>query len=431
MQKKIKFKGLWHLPGSDDMVNGYLTYFPDSGTQLELLAVLGEENDRQYEHMIIRGITSDGKKITPYKCFSLSRSFAAPGFRLSTYDVIFLFLGKHFLSTDELSFNNIVCRYRDFDNWLDIYGFTKIKYQEDTKEAIHEYSQPEDLLFTISDDLKCTFKFQTYMKGSTHASVAKIKQVCEVVLSPEKASSKFEDLFSRYLTFSGFLSLAYFANPLVEKVNLNIEAVSGKGEKYFKKIEVYYQQDLLKKGYEKKNHRNYFLFGYKEVEQNFENILQRWFRAKDYVSPTIDGLTETFIKREQAIEFKFLNVAHAIELYHRRTKVNQSEPKEIHKKKIIRIVEAVGVEDGEWLKMKLEFSNEPTLSERLHELINEIPEKVKAALFKDGASDFITTFKNTRNYYTHYSKNLEKKVLKSSALATLTERSKILLVAIV
>jgi hypothetical protein len=51
------------------MVNGYLTYSPDGGTLLELLGVLGEENDRQNEQTLILGITSDGKNITVYKCF--------------------------------------------------------------------------------------------------------------------------------------------------------------------------------------------------------------------------------------------------------------------------------------------------------------------------------------------------------------------------
>src|ERR1035437_418758 len=389
MQNKFKLKGVWFLPGSEERFNGYLTYSPTHGIQLELLGVLSEKNNKQYEQEFIVGTTSDGKKITLHKCFSTKRSFSSNGFETSNYDILFLFIGKHFSSMKDFQFSNISCEYKDFDNWLDLYGFTNIKYQKETKETIHEYKQLDDMLFEISDELQCKFKFDTYTTGSIHNAEAKIKQVCEVVLIPKQGSKEFEQLLSWFQTFTAFLTLAYFERPLLNKLSLNIESISENDEKYFKEIELYYQREVLKKDYGKKNHRNYFLFVYKDIKENLEIILQKWFNAQALINPTIAGLTEAFIKREQVIEFKFLNIAHAIELYHRRTKSNEVVSKEIHKKKIEEIIDSVNPEYSLWLKRKLEFSNEPTLSERLEELINEVPAKVKLILFKPSIEEFI------------------------------------------
>ena len=115
-----------------------------------------------------------------------------------------------------------------------------------------------------------------------------------------------------------------------------------------------------------------------------------------------------------------------IETFHRRRRHNEKEPKETHKIKIAAILEGCPTEHQTWLKEKLNFSNEPTLQERLIELFAEIDEKLKDHLFPK-VDEIFKNSKNSRNYYTHYNKSLEKKALKHTPLFYLTERLKIFL----
>jgi hypothetical protein len=95
------------------------------------------------------------------------------------------------------------------------------------------------------------------------------------------------------------------------------------------------------------------------------------------------------------------------------------------------IVNSVKPEYAEWVKSKLEFGNEPTLHERIEQLITELPESIKKTLLKPTHEKFIKDFKRSRNYYTHYSPSLEKKALKGSELFYLKETSKILLICFI
>lgn len=78
------------------------------------------------------------------------------------------------------------------------------------------------------------------------------------------------------------------------------------------------------------------------------------------------------------------------------------------------------------MNQKLLFSNEPTLKERLEELLNNYSNDTLKKVIKDPA-DFIKKVKDSRNYYTHFDSKLKKKAAKGGDLYYLTERMKLLL----
>ena len=67
------------------------------------------------------------------------------------------------------------------------------------------------------------------------------------------------------------------------------------------------------------------------------------------------------------------------------------------------------------------------LHSRLTELIEKYSNDILDKVLGD-KTKFVTDVKNSRNYYTHYDKRLEKKALKGADLFYLSERLKILLV---
>ena len=80
----------------------------------------------------------------------------------------------------------------------------------------------------------------------------------------------------------------------------------------------------------------------------------------------------------------------------------------------------------EWLKEKLAFANEPTLKNRLEDLI----ETYSFAYFNERVNNretFCKQAKDSRNYYTHFNKDLLRKALNGKELFDLTENLKLLL----
>lgn len=84
------------------------------------------------------------------------------------------------------------------------------------------------------------------------------------------------------------------------------------------------------------------------------------------------------------------------------------------------IQEVVPEEHREWLTEKLRYSHEPSLRQRLRELLSlHDRETVSFTMPRDR---FVSSVVSTRNYLTHYDEGLEEKASKAEALFYLTER---------
>jgi hypothetical protein len=331
---------------------------------------------------------------------------------------------------NELNFKSINVQFQDFDQWLRIYGFQKNEFNKERKQTIVQYQQPDDLSFALYNGINCKFEFSTYAPNTTSLSSLAIDQVCKVSLTKD-TNTDFMTLFNLFQTFQMFLTLSYFERPLINTIKLKKEVFSEKHGIYDTEVELFFQTDVTKDTYEVKRASQKFLFTYTDIKGNCQEILSKWFEAEDNLSPSIYGLSEAFSKNNTAVEFSFLNIAHAIETLHRRRRKNFVLSTEDYKARVAEIIAAVNPHYAEWLKAKLEFGNEPTLHERLKELIDQLPERIRKALLKPSVEKFIQDFKRSRNYYTHYNQSLEKKALKGGELFYLKERSKILLICFV
>lgn len=431
MQDEIHFRGAWFLPDNrETQIPGLLNFNPSKGVDLQLFGILdGTDGENDMDLPVICGITEDGKKITLYKCYRYTRHFNSNGLESCSYEALFMLVGL-LMPVQELKFKSVQMEVQDFDRWLKIYGFQKNEFNKETKQTVVQYQQPDDLSFILYDDVKCNFKFSTYAPSTTRTSTLAIKQVAEVSLYKE-GETDFQTLFDLFHSFQMFLTLSYFEKPLIKKITLTKEIQSQKHGVHETSVELFFRSEVTSETYEEKASSHKFLFIYNDIKQNFQAILSKWFEAEDTLAPTIYGLAEAFSKNKTAVEFSFLNVAHAIETLHRRRRKNSVLSAENYKARLDEIIKSVSPAYATWLKAKLEFGNEPTLHERLHELVGELPESIKKALLKPTPEKFIQDFKRSRNYYTHYNQTLEKKALKGGELFYLKERSKILLICFV
>lgn len=430
MQQNLHYKGIWFLPGNpNEKIAGDLSFSVSDGVELNLLGVFSDSLGHRHEPTFILGISADGHKITIYGAMRISQQFNSNSFMTSSYAATYMFVGKHFSLADEMHFSSMRVSLADFDYWLGIYGFTKLENNAHLTKTMLEYNQPDDLCFKINEKLNCNIKFSSSVPIVKSSATISIKQEAEVELKSIDGKVSFSQFMEWFGIFHRFMTLAYFGEPAIASLSVHNFWQNNGGENQFYNVKVFYQypqSEIIKK----RNSKHYFLFTYKDVNQNFEQILQQWFKMDEAINPVTSGLTESLMRKDYAIEYKFLNLAHSIETLHRRTRKNEVLSSELYKEKVKTIISTVHPEYTEWLKEKLTYGNELSLHERMTDLMSLIPEAIRTVVIKPNVEEFIRNFKNSRNYYTHYDKRLEKKALKAGELFKLSEMLKIFLVCL-
>jgi len=166
------------------------------------------------------------------------------------------------------------------------------------------------------------------------------------------------------------------------------------------------------------------LFSLEDIKSNFSLVMQKWFNVVNELG--MGSLCNLFFSvfsvlysKEMYAEHKFLNLVQAAELYHRLKKNNQVLSNNEHTDRLNSILNSIPEDHKKWLKQKLEFSNEPTLKERLADLLDSTKEVIIPLI--DDPKNWIAKIKNTRNYYTHYNQSLKKKAAKGEELFWLTQ----------
>jgi hypothetical protein len=429
MTTEIDFKGIWFLPENEnneqEHITGNLTFSKDNGCDLALLGTLLDEfsdSNKNQDPEFILGLTSDGKRITLYKCFEYTRTISLPGIETSTYQPSYIFIGKHFRNNEELEFYGIKARFKNLDLWLGKFGFKKISYSN--YNLVIDYQSPEPISFKINHILNGKINFNLSAPLNRNILKATIEQKAELEIESQIKKPFFE-ILNDLMYFQNFLTLGTFETAYPFSIKLFQE----ENEEENNEVVLVYKPSFVFSVDEKRHHRE-FLFTYLDLENNFEEIICKWFELKNKIEPVTSLLLDGFHNKGKFTENRFLNIVQALETYHRRFRKNEVRSKEEHKKMVDEIINSVDSSKKVWLQEKLNFSNEPTLHNRLLELLNSFSIETIDKIISD-KEKFIKDTKNSRNYYTHYDESLEKKALKSNKLFTLTEKLKIILITII
>jgi hypothetical protein len=165
------------------------------------------------------------------------------------------------------------------------------------------------------------------------------------------------------------------------------------------------------------------------IKDRIEDVLDRWSVLMMKAGSALDLLSSLSLGPPLYRETRFLFAIQAAEVYHRRNFSNHVLDKEDHKARIETVREALAghPELSEWMNGLLSYSNEPTLSARLDELIDYV--EPWFADFLRG--DFVKVARNTRNWLTHYDSRNEKKAATGSDLFVLAQETTALLEACV
>ncbi|MFH1525629.1 MAG: HEPN domain-containing protein [Bacteroidota bacterium] len=432
MENEFIYKGYFYLPeNSDNTVFGSLSFVQSSGALLELAGSLtGVMNRGVFKPEIILGETSDGKKLTLYKCLENNRHLSSPGYISTKFSAIYLFVGAHFPDSSNIKFSEAYFEFHNLDQWLDISGFkiNDSKHQSDKELKIY-YELPERLYYKLDTNTDFGFSFShSSFQINTFQKNIQLEQHSNIFFHFKSNCADLNTILDLLNAFQNYLALATYG------VTYAFSIILINPDNYFQYDDNIHHEEI--KLFIKRNRifddsrtkdKFQMLFNFQQVKYDFQKMFLKWLKIRNDLEPAINLLFDYFYKSRTFTTNHFLNIIHAIETYHRRCFNNFVINPETHKKRLDTIYKNVSEEHLRWLKEKLLFSHEPSLKERLEEIIDSVENDVLLKVI--GSKDeFIKAAKNSRNYYVHFSPSLKKKALVGGQLYHLSEKLKYLLI---
>ena len=408
-----EYQGFWWLPSNpNELVAGVLTFKPSEIIELKLMGALVGNSGGNQDHVnlpIILGVV-ERKIITLSDCIRTKFNSSRPGYDSETYRVKFVFIGEHFQDPQEIQFNEVSIQSTYLSDWVDfpLIQTSSIDDTNNLQQFTFIYNQPESIKANIIEgEISVFYGWQ----NSRKLYDIDFKQLPYISIKVNQFIS-FEDLYSQYICpILDFLTLATGKPNFLEKIEFNLRKPDLKIiEMLLVNHSITPKETLLPDD---------LYFSLADIDSEFSLILQKWFNSFEELKSIFNLIFSTEYKPDMYLESKFLNIAQAAESYHRRRCKNHVLTKLEHEARIKAILDNTPEEYKKWLKEKLHFSNEPTLHNRLIELLDKT-QKVMNPLVGDHLT-FVRKVKYTRNYFTHWNTDLQDKAAQGEELFRITQ----------
>ena len=430
MIEELEIKGLWWLPEKSNLkLPGILTFSPYKGFFLEVQGSFKEigEMHKFLTPDIILGFSHQGKNITLYKCFETSHKGHFPEIPESIFSVNVGFIGVHFTQLSEIKFKKVSVRYNYLDEWLNISGFN-ITNNPKEKSAEIRYKLPAPVEVNLKNGLKILLEVKASMPSiSVVQKEACIKQETFFTLEFPKETT-FEDAHKFIYIFQNLLSLltSEIVYPIKILGNSENAVKIIEDKKFYEPIEIIYQLSLSHVKSKKSVYPFDMLYPYISIKNKAETIFNNWLEKTQILRPVYDLYFGTIYSGDMYLEFQFLSLIMALEVYHRRMIRNEDIPSKEHEERIKQILNNTPDKYRDWLKEKLKYSNEPSLRKRIKEIYDILKNIGYVTDLIPKKKDFVDKVVNTRNYFVHYDQSLKDKALKGAELYWLIQKLKIL-----
>lgn len=102
---------------------------------------------------------------------------------------------------------------------------------------------------------------------------------------------------------------------------------------------------------------------------DFASGFPRWKEVVNVYGPTCDLIFSRAARDNRYLSTRFLNTVTAAESFHRRWSPRGTKASADHKLRVANLIKVAPEEDRTWLQSKLSFSHEPSLANRLEELV--------------------------------------------------------------
>ena len=388
------------LPGTLTVTNG--------AAVLELIGHFGHEllsetqTEKTYspdlaEQPRIVGMSTGGKPITLEGHRPSPHTVSFPGIATATYERNVTLIGKQFAHGEDIGFDEISIRASDLNDWTRISGFNSHIGMEKHKEKDYlvfsnvgiRFDAPDDIDIALARGERAFIRFSAQSQGigpgTDHVA---LHQEAALHLRFAKRVGLYE-VFDRVGQIRNFLSLAV-GRPVA------ILSVTGYQDDYVREkpqtrrpIELLWEIPHNPDPPASPRHPRDMLFTLSEAKPTISNVMRKWFAKQARLEPVFNLFFGMRYHSDMYLDVKFLAYAQAVETYHYR---RRRKPRE------------------------------KTLAQRMGDVLAECQTVSRSIVGAESGDEqaFIEDFKNSRNYYTHYSPKLEQKAARGAALLLLS-----------
>ncbi|MBN2591033.1 MAG: hypothetical protein JXA96_14295 [Sedimentisphaerales bacterium] len=419
---ELKKTGYFWLPSAPEKrIPGTLIIEDGGNIELEIVGLFDESIEginRAFNEIIklerIIGHIEQHGLVTLDNCFYKKTNIAFGGISKSIICVNRAFIGIAYDDKEDVLFNNFQFSVEGIDEWVGISG---IKVEHEEKTASITYVPPKEISLNLNNGMELLITFSWSLPGFPHQKEAKITQKTYFKLKSHQ-ERMLNDFISAAYKINTLLCFAIDKTVCIEYVSATSDSIRkdyGDGRTFPISIQIYYAGLPYTKSKSKIDwHR--MLFRFKQIEENAERIVNKWFDTYEEIDPALYLYFSTKTGAHKYLDGKFLSLAHVLETYHRRTTNDKLMDELVFKEITEKLIEQCPEENRKWLSGRLMYGNEVSLRNRIKKIIEPFKEILGS---NEERNKLIRDIVNTRNYLTHYDNSLESVAVKGRNLLML------------
>ena len=289
--------------------------------------------------------------------------------------------GNCFKNSNELLFNQFKFNFDGLKEWANLQN---LNTDFSHKKVRAEYENPNPIEFNINNQIygSLIFEFDDFTERKSDA----VHQINQYVYIQLKSQTELDyELYLKnkeVLIHFFYFAINYKIQPYIQRLfKYNLQQ-----SKRVKEL-VYIQPQNSEINNFPERHQ--FPFKFKDIENEFNDILTNWFCIYEKLTPIINIWYNFLTNDKLSIENKFILTCQVLETFH--TRFKQKNETYI---------------EGECSK----HDKNPYFATRIKKLIDFLRKNISDNIFKDfNELDVLSKLiKETRNYYTHYDEKLNK-----------------------
>lgn len=373
----------WKASDAEHKYPGILTISDGGVIELELTvdsprALKAFETRRNGIRII--GHVQNAGYVTLDKCHKFSPNINMKGIHTIWLSFERVVSGVAFDEGDSIDIQSMSFTVENLQDWIGLSGFdrTELNNQPNSEEIIISYRKLPTKRFELGDGLVLEMIF--YCPAFINSFEARIVQGMRLHVRSE-TPKPLEDVKIVCHRVVDFLSLVMNQPLMIENVTVQVPMVE-QGIAKSHQADVFYPSPLIPNKVTKQQSGH--LFGFKEVESHFEDVLQKWLLMYDRLEPIYNLYFSVQFGYHQTLNGQFLALAQVLEVFYKRMYTDG------HKKvDFITKLKSLFEIYFHTKSMSLDFDQKK--SEDLRRWLNNLAQKIL----------------DTRNYLTHYNLKYE------------------------
>ncbi|SRR5258708_3641676 len=409
---EARMRGRWWLPGKKARsLGGELTHTASEGITLTVDGSFPPPPRQPpritapHDYDVILGVTDSGREVTLLRVIESSSRSTQQGRTSQTLVSDRGLLGRHVERLDDVRFGSVELRFAHLSRWAR--EVTAIERANGFRWRSALAAQTPRVVIPGA-----TVHLSLRSEGTSSTREETLREIIAFAYQPESPIDLKELEDRVWRPFQDLMTLvALESSPLVGlRVCLAGEKPAALMDPW---CEVLVSGHTVGIGDETTRRHGGFLFGLIQYPGGFEKLVPAWLSLfSEFTMPVSLFLASDYAPFTY-VERRFAEAVQAVEGYHR-TKQRSVVPRE-HKDRINRILAAVPPGDRKWLGGKLQNSHEPSLLERLNDVIVEAGRPFKPILA--AWPDLTQAIRDTRNAQTHVIERKDKRITDPARLA--------------